>query len=158
MTDMQTSLPLLTLHPSILNLVIHISTHLCNACWLYLYLAQSIPSSPMLMQHMYQHHHKWYDPLHIMMWRIGSSILTSLALHCCIGPSVPSHYSSMLPCGPMLSLWLALHTCNRSIKPSLVLIFSTESQDSMSCLICNELLHHIITCELITYVFYSNTY
>ena len=57
---------------------------------------------------------------------IGSSILTSLALHCCIGPSAPSLCSSIPPRGPALqSIRLALHSCNRSIKPSLILIFST---------------------------------
>jgi hypothetical protein len=57
---------------------------------------------------------------------IGSSILTSLALHRCIGPSAPSLCSSIPPCGPALqSLQLALHSCNWSIKPSLILIFST---------------------------------
>jgi hypothetical protein len=55
---------------------------------------------------------------------IGSSILTSLALHRCNGPSAPSLCSSIPPRGLALqSLWLALHSCNRSIKPSL--IFST---------------------------------
>ena len=43
---------------------------------------------------------------------IGSSILTLLAFHRCLGPSAPSPR-------------LALHSCNRSVKPSLVLIFST---------------------------------
>ena len=43
---------------------------------------------------------------------IGSSILTLLAFHHCLGPLAPSPR-------------LALHSCNRSVKPSLVLIFST---------------------------------
>ena len=36
--------------------------------WLYLCLAHSIPSPPMLMQHMHQHDQQWYDPLHIITW------------------------------------------------------------------------------------------
>jgi hypothetical protein len=57
---------------------------------------------------------------------IGSSILISLALHCCIGPSAPSLCSSIPPYGPALqSLRLVLHSCNRSIKLSFILIFST---------------------------------
>ena len=57
---------------------------------------------------------------------IGSSILTSLAFHCCLRPSVPSLAQASPPRGPSLqSLQLALHICNRSIKPSLILIFST---------------------------------
>jgi len=52
----------------------------------------------------------------------------------------------------------SLHSCNRSIKPSLILIFSTWSHDSISCLICNELLHHhIITYGLISCVSHINT-
>jgi NAD-dependent SIR2 family protein deacetylase len=34
---------------------------------------------------------KWYDPLHIIMWRIGSLTLTLLALHRC-----PCHWPSHL--------------------------------------------------------------
>jgi hypothetical protein len=52
--------------------------------------------------------------------------LTSLALHHCLRPSAPSLAQASPPRGPLLqSLQLALHTCNRSIEPSLVLIFST---------------------------------
>ena len=72
MTDMQISLPLLIVRPSILNPVINFCTHLWSAKWnalqVYLCLVHSIPFPPMLMQHMHQPHHKWYDPLHIIMW------------------------------------------------------------------------------------------
>ena len=117
MTDMQTSLPLLIVRPSILNLIINFSTHLWpvkwNALQIYLCLAHSIPSPPMLMQHMHQPITN--DMIHFISShdRIGSSILTSLALHHCLGPSAPSHHST------------CLHACNRSIEPSIVLIFST---------------------------------
>ena len=57
---------------------------------------------------------------------IGSSILTLLALHHCHRPSAPSLTQASPPRDPSLqSLRLALHACNWSIKPSLVLIFST---------------------------------
>jgi hypothetical protein len=57
---------------------------------------------------------------------IGSSIMTSLAFHRCLRSSVPSLAQALPPHGPSLqSLQLALHACNWSIKPSLVLIFST---------------------------------
>jgi hypothetical protein len=61
---------------------------------LYLCLAYSIPSPPMLMQHMHQPITN--DMIHFISSRdcIGSSILTSLALHRCFGPSVPSHHST----------------------------------------------------------------
>jgi hypothetical protein len=35
---------------------------------LYICLAHSISSPPVLMQHMHQPYHKWYDPLHIITW------------------------------------------------------------------------------------------
>ena len=35
---------------------------------LYLCLAHSISSPPILMQHMHQLYHKWYDPLHSITW------------------------------------------------------------------------------------------
>ena len=78
------------------------------------------------MQHMYQHDQQWYDPLHIIMWPywfIDLDLTCSSRLHRSMAPSL---YSSIPPRGPVLqSLRLALHFCNRSIKPSLILIFST---------------------------------
>jgi hypothetical protein len=72
--------------------------------------------------------------------------LTSLALHHSLRPSAPSLAQASLPHGPSLqSIQLALHACNRSIKPSLVLIFSTLVTWLHVILICNELLHHM--CE-----------
>ena len=93
---------------------------------LYICLAHSIPSPPMSMQHMHQHDQQWYDPLHIIMWPYWSIDLDSLTFHHCLRPSAPSLAQASPPRGPSLqSLWLALQGCNRSIKPSLVLIFST---------------------------------
>jgi hypothetical protein len=72
MIDMQTSFPLLIVRPSILNPVINFSTHLWPMKWntlqIYLCLMHYIPSPVMLMQHMHQPYHKWYDPLHIITW------------------------------------------------------------------------------------------
>jgi hypothetical protein len=129
MTDMQTSSPLLIVQPSNLNPVINFSTHLWPVKWkcprLYLCLAHS---------HLLR---CWYntctnyitnDMIHFISScdLISPSILTSLTLHRCIGPLAPSLVQASLPHGPSLqSLWLALHTYNRSIKPSLILIFST---------------------------------
>jgi hypothetical protein len=61
---------------------------------LYLCLAYSIPSPPMLKQHMHQLITN--DMIHFISSHdhIGSSILTSLALHHCFGPSAPSHHST----------------------------------------------------------------
>ena len=72
MTDMQTSLLLLIVRPSILNLVINFSTHLWPMKWnalVYTFALRISISSPlMLMQHMHQHDQQWYDLLHIIMW------------------------------------------------------------------------------------------
>ena len=72
MADMQTSLLLLIVPPSILNPIMHFSTQPLTGemkCpMLYLCLVHSTSSPSMSMQHMYQHNHKWYDPLHIIPW------------------------------------------------------------------------------------------
>jgi len=92
--------------------------------------------------------------------RIDSSILTSLALHCCLGPSAsslaqtsPSH---VVPRFKASDLPFTLATGPSSQASSWS--SSSWSHDSMSCLICNELLHHhIFTCGLISYVSHINT-
>jgi len=92
--------------------------------------------------------------------RIGSSILTLLTLHRCLGPSAPS-----------LDQASPSHAVPRFKVSDLPFTFATGpssqasywssppwSHDSMSCLICNELLHHhIITCGLISCVSSINT-
>ena len=98
MTDMQTSLPLLIVWPSILNSVINFSTHLWPVKWnsLGYTIALCIPfhllqcwcntctnQSPNDMIHFISSHD-----------RIGSSILTSLALPRCLSPSALSHHST----------------------------------------------------------------
>jgi hypothetical protein len=84
--------------------------------------------------------------------------ISSCDFHHCVGPSTPSLAQASSPYDLSLqSLRLALHTCNRSIKPSLILIFATLVNNSMSCLICNELLHDTITYGLIPYVSHINT-
>ena len=111
---------------------------------------------------------------------IGSSILTSLILHRCLRPLASTLAQASSPRGPSLqSLRLALHTCNRSIKPSLVLIFSTfdhMTQCHVSCAMSSFIftcvsfatsqshfhLHgiccsHTCTCGLITCVSHINT-
>ena len=98
MTDMQTSLPLLIVRPSILNPVINFSTHLWPVKWnaLCYTLALRIP---------FQLLRCWCntctnmidnDMIHSISSRdhIGSLILSSLALHYCFGPSAPSHHST----------------------------------------------------------------
>ena len=106
------------------------------------------------MQPMHQHNHEWYDPLHIItwpLWSIGLDLAYSSPLSRSNGAkSCPSfNVSRSVASKP----WLALHHCNRSIKPSQALSWSSPpwSHDSMSCLICNELLL-IITYGLITCV------
>jgi len=79
------------------------------------------------MQHMHQPITKWYDPLQIITWLYW---FTDLDLTCfspmpwSIGPKSCSSFT--VAGGPSLqSLQLVIHTYNRSIEPSLILIFST---------------------------------
>jgi hypothetical protein len=148
MTDMQISLPLLIVRLYILNLVINFSTHLWPVKWkcprLYLCLAHSISSPSMLMQHMHQPITN--DMIHFISSRdhIGSSILTSLALHRCIGPSVPS-LAQALPSHAVARFKASdLPFTLATGSSSQVMSWSSPpwSHNSMSCLICNKLLHH----------------
>jgi hypothetical protein len=95
---MQTSLSLLIVWPSILNLVINFSTHLWLVKWNALGYTFALRTPLHLLQY-------WCntctnminnDIIHSISSRdhIGSSILTSLALHRCFGPLAPSHHST----------------------------------------------------------------
>jgi hypothetical protein len=126
MTDMQISLPLLIVRPSILNPVMHFFTQPLTGemkCLrLYLCLAHSIPSPSMLMQHMHQAITKWYDPLHIITWPywfIDLNLTCSSPLRLSIGAKSCSSFT--VTRSPSLqSLRLALHTCTGpSSKPHL---------------------------------------
>ena len=72
MTDMQTSLPVLIVQPSILNPIMHFSTHL----WLVKWNALQVIPLPCAFHFMSSNvdatqpltYHKWYDSLHIIMW------------------------------------------------------------------------------------------
>ena len=117
----------------------------------YLCLAHSISSSQMLMPHKHQSpsslliiimsQHLAWSSLNDMIHSIsshdlfGPSILTFLALHRRLGlsRSSPSPRSIGAKSCPNFTAsrsvaskpWLALHYCNQSIEPSLILIFST---------------------------------
>jgi hypothetical protein len=140
MTDMQTSLPLLIVWPSILNLVIHFSTQPLTSeikCpRLYLCLGHSIPTPPMSMQHMHQHDQQRYDPLHIIMWSywfIDLDFTCSSPLRRFNGANCCSSFT--VTRGPSFqSLWLALHACNQSIKLCLDLLYLDHmTQFHVSC-------------------------
>jgi hypothetical protein len=147
MTDMQTSLPLLIVWPSILNPVLHFSTHPLTDGMkcprLYLCLAHSIPTPPMSMQHTHQQINN--DMIHFVSSHdhIGSLILTSLALHRCVSPLAPSlaqaSPSHAVPRFEASDLPFTLATG----PSSQVMSWSSPpwSHDSMSCLMCNEFLH-----------------
>ena len=69
---------------------------------------------------------EWYYPLHIItwpLWSIDLDLARSSPLPRSIGAKSCSSFTATrsLASKP----WLALHHCNQSIKPSLVLIFST---------------------------------
>ena len=91
---------------------------------------------------------------------IDSSIWTSLALHYCIGPSLPSLAqilsSHMVPHFKVSDFSFTLASGPSSQASS----WSSPpwSHEFMSCLICNKLLHHICTYGLISYVSHINTY
>jgi hypothetical protein len=91
---------------------------------------------------------------------LGPSILTSLALHRCVGPSAPSHAqaspSHAVPHSKASDLPFTLATGPSSQASS----WSSPPwpHDSMSCLICNELLYDTITCGLISCVSHITTY
>ena len=78
------------------------------------------------MQPMHQHNHEWYDTLHIItwpLWSIDLDLARSSPLPRFIGAkSCPIFIASRSIASKP---WLSLHHCNRSIKSSLVLIFST---------------------------------
>ena len=179
---MQISLPLLIVRSSILNPVINFSTHLSPVKWnaLGYTFALRIPFNLLQCRCNICTNYITNDMIHFISScdLIGSSILTSLALHHCFGPSAPSLAQASSPRGLLLqSLQLALHACNRSIKLSLVLIFSTlvtwlhvMSHAMSSFITCVSLvtypshfhLHgmccsHKCTYELITYVSHINT-
>ena len=131
MTDMQTSLPLLIVWPSILNPVINFSTHLWPVKWNVLgyTFALRIPFHLLQCWCNICTNHITNDMIHFISSHdlVGSStILTSLAFHRCLRPSVPSFAQASPPrCPSLQSLQVALHTCNQSVEPSHVLIFST---------------------------------
>ena len=168
MTDMQTSLPLLIVQPCILNSVMHFSTHLWPVKWNAL---QVIPlpcafhfifsnvgaTQPPTSIELFDHYHEstlgliileWYDPLHIIMWPywFGSQlnflftivldhrrqVLLKLPLHMWFVTSKPP------TCPSHLQL---VHRCKALSRSSLF----SHKQYSMSCLMCNDFLHHTIS-------------
>ena len=146
MTDMQTSLPLLIVRPSILNPVMHFSTqpltgemkcptshtfalripfHLPK-CWCHTStkLHQAFWSSTWV--------NTWLD-LSWMIWSTPYYHMTSLVHRFYLARSSPLPRSINAKSCPSFTAsrslaskpWVALLHCNRSIKPSLVLIFTT---------------------------------
>ena len=130
MTDMQTSLPLLIIRPSILNPVINFSTPMTGEmkCLINVHLPCAFYSISSHVNATHAPIRSTNDMIHFISSRdiIGSSILTSFAFHRCLHPSASSLAQASLPHGPSLqSLQLVLHVCNGSIKLSLILIFAT---------------------------------
>ena len=130
MTNMQTSLPLLIVRPSILNPVINFSTHLWSVKWNVLgyTFALRIPFHLLQCRCKICTNMINNDMIHFISScdLVGLSILISHAFHRCLHPSVSSLDQASPPHDLLLqSLQLALHTCNRSINPNHVLIFST---------------------------------
>ena len=81
---------------------------------LYLCLTNSIPSSPMLMQHMHQQYHKWYDSLHIITWPcwfINLDLTCFSPLPSSIGAKSCSSFTAMRSIAPKPS------TCPSRLQP-----------------------------------------
>ena len=134
---------------------------------LYICLAYSIPSPLILMQHMHQPITN--DMIHLISShdRIGSSILTSLALHRCFGQSAPSHHSTcpshLQPVHQAKSCLDLLHlshmtqchvSCAMSSFITCVSFATSLSRLHRHGICCS----HTCTCGLITCVSHSNTY
>jgi len=159
MTNMQTSLPLLIVRPSILNPVKHFSTQPETGEMKCPRLLRISISSPFLFPSSNFQCNQctntiMNDMIHSILSHnlFGPSILTLLALHRLLSPSVPSLAQASPPCGPSLqSLDLPFTIATGPSSQALSWSSPPWSHDSMSCLICNELLL-IITCGLITYV------
>ena len=182
MTDMQTSLLLLIVWPSILNSVINFSTHLWPVKWnaLGYTFALCIPFLPISLQHMHQHDQQWYDPLHIITWSYWfinldftcfSPLLSSIGTKSCssftatwsISPkplTCPSLLQPVHQVKSYLDLLLLNHMtqCHVSCVMSSFIItcvsFATSpSHFHLHGICCS----HTRTCGLITYVFHIKT-
>ena len=165
MTDMQISLPLLIVWPSILNPVINFSTHLWPIKW----NALGYTFALRILFHLLQCRCNTCtnminnDMIHFISSQdhIGSSILTSLALHRCFDPSASSHHSTCpshlqpirraKPCLDLLHL-SRMTQCHVSYAMSSFIIYVSLATNprhlhrhGMSC-------SHKCTCGLITYV------
>ena len=169
MTDMQTSLPLLIVRPSIINSVMHFFAQpltgemKCPTSHTF-----SISSSQTLTPHKHQSpsslliiimsQHLAWSFLNDMILSIlshdlfGSSILTLLALYRCLGPSAPNLAQTSPPRGPSLqSLDLPFSITTGPSSQALSWSSPLWSHNSMSCLICNELLDHTIIASTLSH-------
>ena len=151
MTDMQTSLPLLIVRPSILNPVINFSTHLWPVKWNALGYTFAL-CIPFHLLHCWcntctnQSQMIWSTPYHHMTVLVHRSWL-HLLFTCCLRPSVPS-LAQASPHAVHHSKAFDLPFTLATGPSSQVLSWSSPpwSHDLMSCNICNELMHHM--CEL----------
>jgi hypothetical protein len=171
MTDMKTSLPLLIVWPSILNLVINFSTHLWPVKWNALGYTFVLCIPFQLLQCLCNACTNTInnDMIHSISSHdhIGSSILTSLALHCCFCPSTLSHHltcpSHLQPVRQAKSCLNLLHldhmtqchvSCAISSFITCVSFATSLSHFHRHGICCS----HTCTCGLITCVSHPNTY
>jgi len=128
---MQINLLLLIVRPSIINPVMHFSTQSLIGemkCPTNIPLPYAFHSNSSIVDATHaptNHQMKWSTSYHhvtVLVHRSWPHLLFTVAfVH-----RLQVLLKASLPHGPSLqSLQLALHACNRSIKPSLVLIFST---------------------------------
>jgi hypothetical protein len=132
---------------------------------LYLCLVHSIPSPPILM---HMHQPITNDMIHFISScdRIGSLILTSLALYRCFGPSVPSHRSTcpshLQPVCWAKSCLDLIHLdhmtqCHVSCVMSSFITCVSLTTSSIHLHRHGIYCSHTCTCGLITYVSHINT-
>ena len=172
MTDMQTSLPLLIVWPSILNPVMHFSTQPLTGtlqviplpCALHFIFSNvDATQAPTLIKPFDYRHESTlgliflerYDPLHIIMWPywfINLNWVCSSSLPCLSAPSLCSSFPTT--CGLLLqSLQLAFHTCNWSIhaKPCLNLLHLATRHYVMSHMPWIPSLHYMSIASTLSY-------
>jgi hypothetical protein len=163
MTNMQISLSLLIVWPSILNSVINFSTYLWPVKWnaLGYSFALCIPFHLLQCRCNTCTNMIINDMIHSISScdHIGSSILTSLALRYCFGPTYPSHLQPVHRAKSCLDLLHLDHMtqCHDSCAMSSFIIICVSLATSLSHLhhhgICCS---HTCTCGLITCVSHIN--
>jgi hypothetical protein len=185
MTNMQTSLSLLIVWPSILNPIINFSRHLWLVKWNTLYVihlpcAFHFISSNVDARHAPTLINKWYDPLYIIMWPCWfidldltcfSPLPSSIGVKSCsrftatrsIAPKPPTCPSRLQPvhqAKPCIDLFHLSHMtpCHVSYAMSSFITYVSLATYPSHFHLHGMCCSHTCTCGLITCVFHLDTY